>query len=129
MEIASYVLLLTSVVVARIVGERGYRSLGPDEKLRLMDGFSANRAYSLIPLVVLIGVFYLVMTTTALPRVAVTIGYFVLLVGYVVVRLVLNHQKMVSLAMPASYMRFYAVAQAISMVGVAVFLCVLVLGL
>jgi hypothetical protein len=64
MEISGYIALFAAIIVSRIINERGYRVLSDEEKVRLMDGFSKTRAYSLIPLLILIGVYYVLMTKT-----------------------------------------------------------------
>ena len=75
MEFSGYIALFAGVIVSRIINERGYRILSNEEKVRLMDGFSKARAYSLIPLLLLIGAYYLLMTKTALDK-----GYFRLVI-------------------------------------------------
>ena len=51
-------IFLGCVLTSRIVAERALRKLSPDEKVRLMDAFSAMRAYSFVPviLIVLVGI-------------------------------------------------------------------------
>lgn len=68
MEMSGWIALLGAVVVSRMVNERGLRQLNPDEKLRLMDGFAATRAYGLIPLVGLIALFW---SSGSIPKAAV----------------------------------------------------------
>jgi len=75
MEFSGYIALFAAVIVSRIINERDYRILSNEEKVRLMDGFSKARAYSLIPLLLLIGAYYLLMTKTALDK-----GYFRLVI-------------------------------------------------
>ena len=121
MAISGIVALLVSMVLSRIINERGYRTLSADQKVRLMDGFSAQRAYSLIPMVVLVGAYFLLSTKTSLDPTMLAGGYFVLLVVYVVVRGVLNHRKMKSLEMPDIYRRYFMISQALSVLGFAWF--------
>jgi hypothetical protein len=121
MEMSGFVALLAAIIVSRIINERGYRLLSADEKLRLMDGFSRTRAYALIPLAILIGAFYFLATSTALNSDALAIGYFVSLIGYIIVRAALNQRKLTTLQMPISYRKYFMTAQAISMLGVAWF--------
>lgn len=53
MEMSGFVALLAAIVASRFINESGYRKLEPEQKLRLMDGFSRTRAYSMIPLLTL----------------------------------------------------------------------------
>ena len=126
MAMSGWLAFLGAVIVSRIINERGYRGLGPDEKVRLMDGFSAARAYGLIPLVALIAVFWVVSTQTNVDRTYVGIGYFSLLILYVIVRAFLNHRKLIQLQMPSDYRRAFTIAQSVSFIGIAWFFFALV---
>ena len=121
MEISGFVALFAAIILSRIIGERGYRRLSDDEKLRLMDGFSKARAYALIPLLILIGVYWLLLTKTGIDRNLLTIFYFALLIGWVLLRTVLNQRKLAALDLPPAYRRTFTVAQVISLLGLAWF--------
>lgn len=121
MAVSGYIALMLAIVASRIINERGYRILSAEEKLRLMDGFSSARAYSLIPLVILICVFAFLLTQTALDKSIVTGGYFTVLVVYVVLRSVWSHRKMKSLLMPATYRRYFTISQLLALLGTAWF--------
>jgi hypothetical protein len=121
MQISGFVALFVSMIVSRILNERAYQKLGSDEKLRLMDGFSKSRAYSLVPLLVLIAAFWVLLTQTGLDRQLISIGYFAALIVYVLVRSVMNQRKLISLGMPAEYRQMFTLAQVLSFVGLAWF--------
>ena len=121
MQMSGFVALLVAVVVGRLLNERAYRTLGSEEKLRLMDGFSKTRAYSMIPLLVLIGGYWYLATQTSLNKLTLSVVYFVLLIVYVVVRSVWNQVKLAQLGMPADYQRKFTITQVVSLLGVAWF--------
>ncbi len=121
MEISGFIALFVAVIVSRIINERGYRALNDEEKIRLMDGFSKTRAYSMIPLLVLIGGYYLLMSKTDIDKSILSTGYFGLLIAFVVVRSVMNHKKLVSMKLPEIYRRYFTISQIVSLVGVAWF--------
>lgn len=121
MQMSGFVVLLVAVVVGRLLNERAYRTLGSEEKLRLMDGFSKTRAYSMIPLLVLIGGYWYLATQTSLNKLTLSVVYFVLLIVYVVVRSVWNQVKLAQLEMPADYQRKFTITQVVSLLGVAWF--------
>jgi hypothetical protein len=121
MQATGIIALFAAILVSRIVNERAYQKLAPDEKLRLMDGFSRTRAYSLVPLLIMIAVFWLLMTQTTLEKQVISVGYFGVLAAYVIVRSVLNRQKLIQLKLPAEYRRAFAIAQIVSLVGLAWF--------
>jgi len=68
MQMSGLIVLLVAIVVSRMLSERGYRTLDADAKLRLMDGFSKTRSYSMIPLLVLIGAYWCLMTQTSMNK-------------------------------------------------------------
>ena len=121
MQFSGFIALLVAIVISRFINERGYRALEPDQKLRLMDGFSATRMYSMVPLLVLVAAFWFLVTKTDVNKQVVTIAYFGLLAIYVVVRTILNQKKLTTLEMPQQYRRSFMIAQAISLVGFAWF--------
>ncbi len=49
MFISGVFVLFAAIVIGRVIHERAFRALDSEAKLRLMDGFSRSRAYS-IPL-------------------------------------------------------------------------------
>lgn len=121
METSGFVALIGAIIVARIINEKGYRKLDSEEKLRLMDGFSRTRSYSMIPLLALIATFWLFSTQTNIDRRYLSIGYFGLLIVYMVARAFLNQRKLVELGLPADYRQTFTIAQGISFLGVAWF--------
>jgi hypothetical protein len=125
---SGFVVLLGTLVVSRILHEKGYRRLDPEQKIRLMDGFSATRAYGLIPLVLLIAAYWLLMSQTEVDKSLLTIAYFASLIAYLGIRAFLTQRKLDQLAMPAPYRNSYTAAQTVSFVGLAWFLFAMLNG-
>jgi hypothetical protein len=119
MEMSGFVALLAAIVASRFINESGYRKLEPDQKLHLMDGFSRTRAYSMIPLLALVGAFWFFMTSTDIDRNLISVAYFGLLIAYIVVRIILNQRKLTDLDMPDHYKKTFTIAQIVSFCGVA----------
>lgn len=115
------IVLLAAIMISRIIHERGFRVLSDEEKVRLMDGFSKARSFSLIPLLVLIGGYYVLMTKADLDKGALSMGYLGLLIAFVVIRSIMNYQKMKTLDLPDSYRRMFTISQVVSLIGVAYF--------
>jgi hypothetical protein len=121
MQTSGFVALLGAVILSRFVHERGFRRLSEDEKIRLIDGSSASRTYAMIPLFVLIVAYWLLVTRTQIDKTLLTVGYFALLVVYLVARALLNWRKLVQLGLPFDYLRTFTIAQIISFIGIAWF--------
>ena len=93
MQISGFIVLLTGIILSRTINERGYRKLNAEQKIRLMDGFSTTRAYSMIPLLLLIAAFWFLNSETNIDKQILTAGYFGLLLVYIIARVVLNQRK------------------------------------
>lgn len=121
MQMSGFVALLGAIVASRLISERGYRKLDSEQKVRLMDGFSSARAYSMIPLLALIAAFWFLSSQTNVDKQHLAIGYFGLLIVYVIVRAILNQRKLAQLDLPADYNRTFTIAQIVSFLGIAWF--------
>ncbi|MFN5321736.1 MAG: hypothetical protein ACK493_05505 [Planctomycetota bacterium] len=121
MQISGFIVLLTGIILSRIINERGYRKLNAEQKIRLMDGFSTTRAYSMIPLLLLIAAFWFLNSETNIDKQILTAGYFGLLLVYIIARVVLNQRKIAQLELPGEYTRMFTLAQVVSFIGVAWF--------
>ena len=75
----------------------------------------------MLPLLLLIGGYWYLMTQTPLDRLTLNVVYFVLLIIYVVARSVWNQMKLVQLEMPSNYQRKFTITQVVSLLGVAWF--------
>lgn len=128
MQSYSIFVFLIAVVISRIVAEKGYRKLSDEEKLRLMNGFSKNRMYSLLIFVLMAGGMMYMLKQTSLDR-GVAMGVYLLVIAvYILVSMVINLRKVKSLEMPAVYRKSYAISQVVSLAGLAVFFYGMMLG-
>lgn len=121
MQMSGYIALFASLVLSRIINERAVQKLTPDEKVRLMDGFSRSRAYSLVPILIAMIAFWYLMTHTEIHRGLLAIGYFCGLFIFVLVHAILNQRKLERLSMPAEYRKLFTLSQIISVGGMAWF--------
>jgi hypothetical protein len=119
MQISGIVAILVAVVVSRIINERGYRRLTPEEKLCLMDGFSRARAFLMLPVLGIIGTYWLLLSQTAMNRHVITLAYFGVLIAYVILVAVFNQRTMAQFNLPASNRQNYLLSQVISVAGIA----------
>jgi hypothetical protein len=125
MEASGFVALLVAMAASRIINERAMRSLTPEQKVRLIDGFSGARAYSLIPLVLLVGAFWLLSSRPEVDKKYLAIGYFSLLILFVIVQVAFSQRKLGQLDLPQNYRRMFSLAQVVSCLGAAWFFFVM----
>src|SRR5262245_15693218 len=103
--------LLFGVFAGRLINERGMRALTAEQKARFLDAFSAQRKYSLLPLIAII------VLSLALPG---RIPFWVLMslfLGYVCAIYFISIRKMHSIALPSSYIRSYTSGQGVQIGG------------
>ena len=121
MFISGVFVLFAAIVIGRVIHERAFRALDSEAKLRLMDGFSRSRAYSMVPVLILIGAYWYLRSHSSLDHGLLSVAYFGLLIVYIVVRSLWNQVKLAQLDMPAEYRRMFTIAQVVSLLGVAWF--------
>lgn len=125
-QTAGLVFMLVGMVASRIINERAYRRLTSEEKLRLMDGFSSTRAYSLIPLFIGLGAYWLLLSQSNIDRASLTIFFVAAFIAYIVLRLFLNYRMLGRLDLPDHYRSSYVLSQGVALAGTAVLTAALI---
>jgi uncharacterized membrane protein len=116
------VVLLLAVFAARLISERSYRLLTLEEKGQMMDAFSGLRRFYLVPLIVLVGGYWLLADTTGAAGSTVSIVYFGGLLVYVVGMNVYMYRKMKSHFPRPQFLRLQTAAQILRLAGIVAFL-------
>ena len=113
--------LIACIVISRMLSEHAFRSLSGEQKLALMEAFSGMRAYSMLPMVlILAAVFGLLYLFPDHHRTCFLASLLILLLYVAVVHVfVLNRLNSVDL--PAGYKRSFLVARHINHAGMLVF--------
>lgn len=123
-----FVVLLVAVFAGRLISERSYRLLTLEEKGQMMDAFAGLRRFYLIPLIVLIGGYYLLADATGATSPAVSIVYFAGLLIYMIGMNVYMYRKMQSYFPKPPFLRLQVVAHLLRFAGIVAFLGILVWG-
>lgn len=116
-------IFLGCVLISRIMGERALRQLSPDEKVRLLDAFSTLRAYSFVPLIVI------VLAAIGLPKLFPNGPWWLSILVlsacgiYVVALHVFEVRKIGKLGLPQSYTHRHFSSRYISYVGIVILFC------
>jgi len=121
MELAIGVLLCT-IVLSRLLSERALRRLSQDQKASLLDAFSGLRAYSAIPVVVLVVAFLGLGRSGIVPVRPLFTGYGVAVLAYLAGMFWYTRRKLATLELPQEYLQQFWIARSLSLVGVVVFL-------
>ena len=120
----AFILFLVAVVVSRIISRQALKELSSEEKAALLDAFSGMQAYSLVPLIVLLALYFGLFQFTSVSVFAITVGYFALLVAYAIWSYWFTRRKLATLDLPDSYLRKHGMARTIQYVGLGVFFAV-----
>ena len=108
---------VASFVASRFLSEKAYKLLTADDKVRLMDAFSGFRKYSLVPLLVLMGGFYLIVMKLPEYRMTAVIGLLVITVVYVAVMNLFNVKVLKALNLPGAFVRGFVLSRTLTMLG------------
>lgn len=116
------VVLFAGIVGGRLVSERANRHLSMEQKAALMDAFSGQRRWSMVPLVVaLIGYVVGLRLVHPTQQVFLLAGFLAALGLYLAVTAVLTLRRMVALELPDAYRSQYMLGRVIFYCGLIVF--------
>ncbi len=124
-SIIGMVFLFAGIIISRIINERAMKKLTADEKVKLIDGFSGLRLYSIIPIVVVIGLFVVLNRYSTLSSITVFVIYISLLLFIVFALQMVVHKKLLSLEFPKSYLKMYHISRVFYLTGFGGFLATL----
>ena len=115
------------LIVSRILGEKAYKLLNAEEKAKIMDGFSGMRAFALIPLFLIIGLFWFAAKYSVLNEKLIFYGYPIALIVYLAVIHNIVTSKFKKLEFKEEFIKKYLFSRLISYVGIAVLFLVILL--
>ncbi len=115
-----FAVFILCLIGSRIIAEKGIKVLTIEEKGKLVDSFSSMRAYNLIPIVLLVLVYYILLTKTSLNEELVNGVYWAGLLLYVVIIYILTNKKLVSLDLPSKYVKIFNISRIIQYIGIAI---------
>lgn len=113
-------IFLITMIVSRILNEKAMKLLSVEEKSNLIDAFSGMRAYSLIPIVLIIGAYWLLIKYSEIENQILSIAYFGSLVLYLAVLHIYSYKVLLKLNYPERYIKAYTVSRVVSLAGIGV---------
>ena len=118
----SFLILIGSVFLARVVNEKANKTLAPIQKAALIDLFASNRTLYFGLMILLIGFYFAVLKWNLLPIIWTMIGYFTLLILSLTVNAYLAYRKLNANGFPKTYIRLYLASSSIRFVGILLFI-------
>ena len=94
--------------------------LSSDEKARLLDGFSNMRKYYLIPIILLIGVFFLINEFFPELHFYTFIIYLILLIIFIIITSIITFKKLILLKLPNAYIKKFTCSRILQYAGIVI---------
>ena len=121
----AFFVLITSVVVSRVIQEKGYKQLSADEKVKLLDGFSGLRIWANIPMLGLALGFYLLYVLHVPDFWFWYFVLFALIFLYQFILVYWVYRKMTEMQISSGYIRFWGISRLIVYSGMILFIFIL----
>ena len=117
----SIMVFLVSIIVARIINDRAIKKLENDKKVELIDLFSRSSVLTYLPLILIMGLYFLVLKYQVFDfRVSLSV-YMLLLLVYIAYNAKKSNEKLKSADFPASFIKSYLLATSIRFFGILLF--------
>jgi hypothetical protein len=119
---------LVCIAASRLLAERGLAKLTVEEKALLIDRFSNQRKYSMVPLIIMLAAFFGALKLTPEQTPLLVNALLVLSVLYVLASGALGYRTLKAMNCPPEYIGNYLAARTLSTVGMVIFFVSLFLG-
>jgi hypothetical protein len=107
--------------IGRLINENALKELSIEEKAKLIDGFSAMRIYSILPVAVICIAYIVAIKFMTINHAILISTYLLFLLLYIIVISVFVFRKLSSLGYPKGYINKYALSRVIQFIGIGIF--------
>ncbi|WP_437186883.1 hypothetical protein SH668x_000250 [Planctomicrobium sp. SH668] len=121
MEYSGVAVFLFSMIAGRVLTEGALRELTSDKRQTVLEKFSNARLFTVMPIAGLALLFLYANSRAPDKFTAITAGYLVAAIAFLVVRTVVLRRYLSKLQLPESYQRRFGIAQLLSVLGVVWF--------
>lgn len=111
------VILVVSILLSRYINSAAIKKLSMEKKAELIDTFSGFSVWSIIPLLVMIGIFYFTIDYMKDNYILYLSLFFLLAIIYVVALQVYIYKKLKKLEYPITYIRQYILSVVVRFIG------------
>ncbi|WP_438004894.1 hypothetical protein WME89_40040 [Sorangium sp. So ce321] len=116
-QFAWLIVSLLLIVGSRVMSERALSALSASDKARLVDGFSKQRIFTLVPVIALLILNYAAIKLAPERTTEIFAAVIALTVALLIAGNVLAVRKLRALGLPGSYIRKYVACRAVSLVA------------
>lgn len=111
---------LISSLISNNINEKAIKSLDSKEKLRIHDGFSNMRKYNLIPLILLVGAFFLINNIFPQLLLYTFSIYFILLIIFLIISNIYIFKKLNTMHLPKEYINNFMLSKVMQYIGIII---------
>ena len=126
--IIGLIVFFVLLVASRFLNEKALKILSSEEKVKLLDGFSNMRKYNLIPIIVFIGIYFLMNKYFPQLYLVIFISYFGLLIIFVILTSIITFKKLHKLELPKNYIKKYIFSMIIQYIGITILFTSIILN-
>ena len=114
-----FLILIVTIVISRIVGERALKQLSTEEKGRLLESFSSYRLYNTYVSLALVVAYFVLADYVWQSSATLALIFIILFFAISGTISVLSYRKLKSLNLPDSYTNSYLLRVGIQYIGLA----------
>lgn len=118
--IVVFIVFIALLLGGRFVNESAYKMISPEEREKITKTLSEYRKYYLLPLVILLLAFFLLMKFKPEWHHYAIMGYFVVLILFLVLSQVFAFFKLKKLELPSKFLNRYLMGKLIQYLGFVV---------
>ncbi len=116
-SIVGIAVLFISIIFSRIISEKAFIQLSPEQKISIVDSFSKMRIYNLIPIAIILLAFFLLEKFLSLNNSVVDFSFLAALSVFLIIFQLLSVRKLKKLDLPEKYINKYFFSRLIVMSG------------
>lgn len=118
---ASIIVLLLFIFLARVIREKANKKLSTEKKAELVDLFAGSRIWNFGLLILVVGLYFLVLEYQIIDPLISMIAYCLLLLGIIVFNARNTYKKLKSHSFPEEFIRMHLMATSVNFTGVVIF--------
>lgn len=120
-SIIGFVAFIIAYIAGRIISERALKLLNENERLKLLQGFSKYRIFSLVGVIILVVMHYALQSLMPNSYVASMPVFVGVLVLYLLLSSIYAYKKLKNLEMPDNYINQFLLSTLVQYIGLFLF--------
>lgn len=123
----AFLVLMGAVFMGRYFSEKSYSQLTTEEKGRVMESFAGLRKFSLVPIIGLLGIYYILAVQIGVTSSLLYLLYLGLIPAYAIGTNIFVYKKIKTIQPKPEFIRMQMLGRLIPIIGLLVFMGILYL--